>query len=228
MSVTFVTAFVSPKTAYRSRDAYIQNFTVLANTGLPIYLFLEEPIAEIPAFPNVTVQYATLDRSWLPENPVLPANRNPNKDTLEYFCIQAWKMKCMAEASQRVDTPYIAWVDFGIVHMLRNTDLAFDSLRKIALQAYPRDDKIYTPSCWSHSGPDIWNSVAWRFCGSFFLGHRSLFPEAYRRQSEIIRENLPKVTWEVNYWTCMEDMFLFYPADHNERLFTELCDYVRP
>lgn len=228
MNVTFVTAFVSPKTSYRSREAYLRNFETLARVGIPIYLFLEEPIAELPSFPNVTVQYADLDRSWLPADPVLPANRNPNKDTLDYFCIQAWKMKCMSEASRRVETPYLAWIDFGIVHMIRDLPVARGALQLLATITYPRDDKIYTPSCWSHGGPDIWNSVAWRFCGSFLLGHRPLFPEAYRRQMDIIRANLPRVTWEVNYWTLMEDLFVFYPADHNERLFTELCHYIRP
>lgn len=224
MNVTFVTMFIRPTNVHRSIDQYLIHFHSLANTGLPIVLFLD-PTLDVPDYPNVKVVPIKYMESFPFER--FPTNRSIQKDTPEYFCIQLGKLRCMTQAREYADTPYLAWIDFGVYHMFRDTKLADIALRRIATREYTHDT-ILSPSCWPRGDYPIWDKICWRFCGSFFLGHRDIFPKAAARQREIVIQNLPKATWEVNYWCLMEDMFTTYPADHNIRLLTELCNYVGP
>jgi hypothetical protein len=125
----------------------------------------------------------------------------------------------MSRALDHCETPYLSWIDFGISHVIRYPDTTFQKLVDLASFSNPDLKTILIPGCWGpNPGYDIWNSVYWRFCGGFFLGPREVFPRAYARQTELVEQNLPKLTWEVNYWTLMEEFFTFYPADHNDTM----------
>lgn len=223
MSVTFVTAFFGQPRAFRDVDTYFALFRELAATGVDILLFLDHQFEEqgiklLQEFPNVRIpEHVTLDTSFLSGDIVLPEIRHPTKDTVNYMCIQLEKLHVMSKALQYTSRPYLAWIDFGIFHMIRNKEACTQKLRDIE-GSQLATDKIYSPSCWSHEPCDIWNSIAWTFCGSFLLGHRDLFPEAYTEQMRHVERHMPRLTWEVNYWTLMRDLFAFYPADHNDSI----------
>lgn len=221
----FVTAFLRPKTIYRSVDVYFAEFEKLANTGAPILLFLDNEFTSRSFPSNVRVVPTTLDTSWVPSNVELPANRNQSKDTIEYFCIQLLKLHFLTEARQYTEDEFLAWIDFGAFHMFKDANRCSDLLKSIASSEFPRN-KILAPGCWS-AGTYDWNSVCWRFCGTFLLGHRNLFPTALLRQTRLVQSQLPRLTWEVNYWAQMEDCFAFYPADHNDTLLERVMIFVQ-
>ncbi len=219
----FVTAFFQPKTSYRSTEKYLAEFQKFANTGVPILLFLDKPIDGFP--PNVQVVPIELDTSWIPEDAQFPAHRNLQKDTPEYFCIQVTKLFCMKEALKYTDDPFLAWLDFGAFHMFQDTEECTKLIQTIAASEFPTHT-ILAPGCWP-AGVYDWNSVCWRFCGTFLIGHRNLFRKAYDRQSQIIESCLPRVTWEVNYWAQMDDLFTVYMANHDDTLLSRVMMFVQ-
>ena len=212
----FVTAFLRPKTSYRSVERYLAEFHTLAATGIPLLLFLDTTLLDVVFPPNVRVIPTSLDSSWVPADVCLPAGRAPSKDTLEYFCIQLSKLAYLTQARDYTDDPFLAWIDFGVFHMIRDPDGCGDVLRQIAVSEGPLD-KILAPGCWSEGVYD-WNSVCWRFCGTFVFGHRDLFPAALDRQTQLVQSQLPRLTWEVNYWAQMEEHFQVYKANHDDSL----------
>ena len=109
--------------------------------------------------------------------------------------------------------------------MFRDISQCTQMLQTIARSEFPRD-KILAPGCWP-SGVYDWNSVCWRFCGTFLIGHRELFPRALERQTQLVQTQLPRLTWEVNYWAQMDDLFTVYSADHNDTLLSRVTMFVQ-
>ena len=221
----FVTAFLRPKTFYRSVDVYFSEFEKLATTGIPILLFLDTEFVGRSFPPNVRVVPTSLDTSWVPRDVMLPACRNENKDTVEYFCIQLMKLQFLSDARNYTQDEFLAWIDFGAFHMFKDIPCCTQMLQTIAASEFPRD-RILAPGCWS-AGTYDWNSVCWRFCGTFLLGHRDLFPRALERQTQLVQSQLPRLTWEVNYWAQMDDSFTVYSADHNDTLLSRVMMFVQ-
>jgi len=202
-------------------DTYLNEFKKMTDTGLPILLFTDVD-ASFPE--NVTVIPTALNTSWVPSDVKLPEHRNREKDTIEYFCIQLSKLYYLTQARKYTDDEFLAWIDFGAFHMFKDTAKCSQLLRDISQTEFPCD-KILAPGCWD-SGTYGLDSVCWRFCGTFLLGHRDLFESAYRRQNELVQHQLPKLSWEVNYWAQMDELFQFYPADHNDLLLSRVMMFV--
>lgn len=221
MSVTFVTAFFQQKEMFYPVDRFFGLFEELASTGIQILLFLDEKLRDrgeelCRKFPNVTIpEFMILDMSYLPEVVQLPANRSVKKDTEEFITIQCEKLHFLTKARAYTDRPFLAWIDFGIFYVLRDKEACVRKLQQIETSTF-QTEKIYSGSCWARGQYEIWDRICWRFCGGFLLGHRNLFEAAYQEQTRIIREHLPRLTWEVNYWTLMDDYFLTYPGDHTD------------
>jgi len=214
MNVTFVTAFILPRDGKLARpaDIYKRQFQYLAEAGVPLYVYLDEQCDwDIPGSKRIRIQ-----TDWLPDAPELPSNRNPEKDTVDYMCIQAMKLDLVARAAPHCSTPHLAWIDFGVFHMMEDKPRAQEALRNIAQRTYPKD-RLIAPGCWPAGTYDL-DSVCWRFCGSFVLGYRDLWEPAYAHQMDLARSFLPKLTWEVNMWSRMDEFFHVYPADHNDLL----------
>ena len=238
--ITFVTAlFVPPGGSYRSVSAYQEHFKHLAATGVPICLFLDPVLHEYgewleTEYRNVRVlDWLTPDKSFLGGQTqiVLPAKRNEKKDTVDYMCVQLMKLPlCSRVAAAHAAAPFIAWIDFGIFHMFKDHARAAEILRELTWNAelaakLPRD-RILSPGCWDAGTYPIWTSICWRRCGSFLLGARELFAPAAEAQAELVRLNLPGLTWEVNYWAELERLFHVYKADHNDKILAGLIGYL--
>ena len=220
-STTFVSAFFQPATSYRSDTDYFDLFDRLASTGVSILLFLDTHYSD-KVFPsNVRVIPTSLDTSFLPESPVLPSQMHPVKDSAHYMCIQLNKLRVMKEALVYVDTPYLAWIDFGAFHMVKHVTRVTEILRTLETTSF-RTDRIISPGSATYTLSDVWTRPVWRLFGTFWVGHRSLIASAYERQMTLVHANLPRITWEVNYWAMMDDMFHVYPADHDDSIFTNL------
>ena len=235
MPTTFVTAFyLQPEVATRRLDEYFYNFEMLAGTGVPIILYLDTALKEVGEkilgkYSNVKIpEYVNLDVSWTPcREFVMPSNREEKKDNPYYMFIQLNKLHLLKKATKVAGTDFLAWIDFGAFRMWHDYELCKMLLIRISTSNFP-NRRILTPGCWkSPEGTfDIWNDVCWRFCGTFMLGHKSLFRAARDRQAELVRASLPKLTWEINYWTMMEEHFQQYWGDHNEALLYQISHHI--
>lgn len=214
MNVTYVTAFHPVRS---SIDAYAERFDTFASLGIPILLFLDTQCTLPKEYPNVKVLPSTMEMDWIPNEVELPTQRSETKDTREYLVLMLHKMKYMYDALAHCDTPYLAWIDFGISHIIQNPSITFQKL--VELQSFDKPlTTILSPGCWGAISHFHKDAVYWRFCGGFFLGPREVFPRAYERQTELVKQHLPSLTWEVNYWAMMEEFFTWYAADHNDSI----------
>jgi len=238
MTVTFVTALYLPAgPMFKSVNTYFANFERLAATGIPLILYLDarltEPGKELcRRFPNILrCEYVTLDTSWVPNGVYLPSERRPEKDTIEYFCIQLSKLRLLRDSVAYATTSHLAWIDFGIYHIFKNPDMMTHLLRHISAAEFPTN-KILAPGCWGLPAEygmecyDIWHSICWRFCGGFLLGAVELFAAAAARQNSLVIGNMPGLVWEVNYWAMMEEYFINYRADHDDSIVANVCQFI--
>jgi hypothetical protein len=218
MNVTFVTALVLPKDGvpHRPVSEYLRWFQPLAESGIPLIVFVDERL-EIELPPSVRRVPTSMTGKWI-ETDQLPETRNPQKDTASYMSIQLRKLDWVVEASALASTPGLAWIDLGVFHMVRNPSSFQARLRALAMRTFNPTDRILAPGCWTPGSYPIWSAICWRFCGSFLLGPRETFRRAAERQAELVRAHLPRLTWEVNYWTLMEDLFAWYASDHTDLL----------
>jgi hypothetical protein len=226
--VTFVTALVCVPGQFRPLDVYCRYFDQLVATGIPLLVYLDESLRAYGATltaPTVrVVEYVTRRPVWMAQ---LPEHRHPTKDTVEYMQIQLRKLEFLVDACRHTDDDALAWIDFGVLHMATDLPLWTQRLQTIAASRFPTE-RILAPGCWSPGTYPIWDKICWRFCGSFLLGHRSLFRPAFDRQCELVVQGLPKLTWEVNYWTMMEEYFQVYTANHDDTLLEGLLEWIRP
>lgn len=217
MTVTFVTALVLPPgPMFRPIDHYFRHFNTLANTGVQIVVYLDIRLTlKIHSYSNVTV--IPVEPTFSDIAFTLPYERNPTKDTAEYMQIQLMKLKFLSETLMRTDADFLAWIDMAVFAIFKHPERCAERIRELSLSTF-RKDKILIPGCWSNRLYYIWNMICWRYCGGFMIGHRSLIERAYQRQTELYTANLPRITWEVNYWVLMSDCFHWYKADHDDSI----------
>jgi hypothetical protein len=221
--ITFVTAFLAGASPKHSRDDYLAWFQQLANTGVPIVLFLDPSVEWTTFPPNVRVVSATLRDTWIghnvPTDVVLPTYRSP-KDTREYMMIINAKTEFVLRASQlnAHNTDWFAWIDFGIGHVFRDPETTFARIRSLAPPPTPC---IRTAGIWQHIPTALFDAVCWRYAGGFFLIHSSLVSTLHDAAVASIQRNLPRFAWEVNIWADIEQHGLnlgWFQADHNDSI----------
>ena len=221
--ITFVTAFIHRDGAKHTPNAYLAHFMRLANTGIPIVLFLDR-ISQWKSFPkNVKIIDISLSETWVgenvPDDVVLPVCRS-STDTREYMMIMNAKTEFVLRASQvnPFHTEWFAWIDFGIGHVFRDPDVTFERIRTFVPPTTPR---VLVAGIWNHIPDSLFDRVCWRYAGGFFLAHVeyiSKFNECV--QSSILR-NLPRFAWEVNMWADVERNGLpiqWFECDHNDTI----------
>lgn len=225
LSIRYVTALFLTGKTYRPLEDYLRSFVKLAESGIALGVYLNPELGFLgehlqQRFPNVQVlEYVNVDDSFFDDHEQirLPKKRNVEKDSPEYLMIQLMKLKLLKKAAldPRVEEGALAWVDFGLFHMFQDAQACQERLKGLRL-AYTR--KILAPGPWlKRNHEDIYTSVLWTYCGSFLLGEKSLFPEAEAQQEAAVKAHLPRLTWEVNYWTRMS-CFQWYRADHDDSI----------
>ena len=123
-----------------------------------------------------------------------------------------------------VDTTHLAWIDFGIFHVMNDTDYAKQLLREIYELKLPLNS-IFSPGCWEQTTKHFeYDEIVWYHCGGFMAGDIKLFDDLCVKQDNLVREHLPRLTWEVNYWAMMDD-FTIYMADHDETMLSGLINF---
>ena len=213
MPTVFVTAFHPIRS-----EPYWTWFDRLAETGVPILLFLDTRCTLPREYANVRVIPTELEHAWDCASVIPPQHRTESKDTPEFLSLMALKLRYLTDARRYTNASHLAWIDFRVFHVIRDVPAVQAKLRSLVDHA-STSSKILAPGCWSPCPPmNLFERICWRFCGGFLLGPRDAFPVAYERQQALIQAGLPRVTWEVNYWAMMDDVFEWYPADHNDSL----------
>jgi hypothetical protein len=226
--IFYVTALFLPSgEPYRPLNKYIEHFHELAKANIQIGVYLDPRLKDLSStivrdFKNVRVlDYVAVDREFLPHSIELPSHRNNSKDTIDYFLIQLMKLNLCARAAadSRITASCIAWIDFGIFHMIKDKKRCQEFLSSYKLPTHI--SRILNPGCWNSGTYAIWDSIIWRYCGSLLIGPRNAWHAAYELQQRVVLSGLPRLTWEVNYWTEM-DIFEWYKADHNDSILLNL------
>ena len=225
MTLAFITAlYTCSSIQNRSVDTYFYNFEMMLLSGIHVFLYIDEQHktrAEklLNYYPHLTILgYIKLDTSWVPKNIILPKERSQTKDTLEYFCIQLSKLKLLADASMKISSKFthMAWIDFGIFHMFKDRPRMIRALQTLSTYEL-ESNKVWAPGGWLKAGNyELWDKPCWCHSGSIIVSDRNLIKDLYEKQTKLVNENLPKITWEINYWTMMGDVFTRYKGEHND------------
>jgi hypothetical protein len=221
--ITFVTAFLCGDSPKHSYEVYLSQFLRLANTGVPIVLFLDKRTGWTTFPKNVTIVDAHLADTWVGQtvytDVLLPVIRSI-ADTREYMMIQNSKTEFVFRASQinPWNTDWFAWIDFGIGHVFKDPKNTFERIRTLAP---PEGPCIRAAGIWRHTPEEIFHGVCWRFAGGFFLIHGSLTANFHDAVKASILRNAPRFAWEVNIWADVERNGLdlgWFQSDHNDTI----------
>lgn len=217
----------------KSIDRYIDLFMQLVNTNIKIVSFvsgslinrLKERTITNRNVILVSIDIEDLDtyKEVINNNVSLPQERNHSKDTFRYMVIMNAKIEFIYRAIQLVNDTHYAWIDFGIFHVLHDNDRAIKCLKFIAKSRW-KQRILAIPGCWDRSVTvDLWNRIAWRFCGGFVLGDKLSLLNFYKLYRKVFpKECQNRLTWEVNFWALLEQRYglnvQFYPGDHNNTI----------
>jgi hypothetical protein len=240
MCTTFVSSFLhiyDTPYDHRNNQWRIDKFRQIAETGIPIALFIspqfEQVIADL-AYPNVKVlrvlgiKETKIWKLW--EGKPLPNARQPIKDTMEYICLMNSKIEFIEDAI-RVNpwkSSHFAWIDFNITHVFNEPKNTCEFIRFLG-NCKLNHSFLAIPGCWgahwyvNEAQVDglIAHHICWRYCGGFFMGDTESLLDFSGRVWNAVGKLTP--TWEVNVWAyceCVDNGWgvHWYPADHNDSM----------
>ena len=120
------------------------------------------------------------------------------------------------------NTEQYLWIDFGIYHMINNSELFERAIYNINTKYY---NNVRIASCWDPSTsvhPDIYKIITWYFAGSIFGGNKTKlleFADLMKNKCLSIIEEKKSLMWEINIWYLIykehPELFDCYPSDHN-------------
>jgi hypothetical protein len=157
----------------------------------------------------------------------LPRQRNESKDTAFFLSVQLSKLKLCALAAESSD--YVAWVDYGVFHVIKDVAATQKNLRSVA-HRLPESGRtrLLSPTAWAQGEYELWHVPCWRHLGGFLMGPGDAFVKAYDKQLKLVVAGLPILTWEINYWAMMDGEFDGYPADHDDTLIENALTMLSP
>ena len=209
---------------------YLYLFYDLGISGIPIILFTDPSLVyKFKIFPSVTVIGLNIHEFELYNiainyNRDLPVNRNVEKDTKEFFGLMNMKIECIKKANELYPHETFMWIDFGILKIIKNTEVFIDKIRKLNEMKFP---KMIIPGCWQIGRPFTVDVIHWRFCGGFFIIPSHYIDTFYGHSKNVLTDfctqPMYKLTWETNVWNIIEiyaerDNIIWYSADHNDSI----------
>jgi len=244
-SVTFVTSFfyIYEKDYDEKKSALwrVDRFREIAETGIQICIYTcpvyEQHVKNLAAeFPENVRWMKTMELNdtmiakSLTDNKLLPAQRNENKDTVEYMILINSKTEFMADSIERNpwNSTHFAWIDFSISYVFQEKDKTLILLRSLAKRTY-QSSCFIIPGCWPKFNNEyishITDTIFWRFCGGFFLGDAASvlhFHQLYVQHFRDFVFKYNKLVWEVNFWAWLESTCDWQPSwylgDHNDSI----------
>jgi len=228
--VTYVSAFY--KIYNKTDETYLENFCKFAEKGYNIVLFLDQAYCDwtirLGQYPNLKVlmdlPFESLPLvSMFPKiTTSLPEHRKHAKDTYEYIIMMNSKLELIKRAFPHISTKDVAWIDFGILKIIKNTDNFHTALAAVSVP----DNKILIPGCHEPSNTVSFHNVEWRFCGGIFFGTQQTLEKFHNINQQLLSVHAVQkhLTWEVNIWALIEKtpggsgLFDWYKADHNDSI----------
>ena len=232
----FVTALyvLESQAPRRSLDAYLAHGRLLVAAGVPLRVHTSPDLAEelrnswkgLPT-DHVELRTDVLAEPYWQMSVRLPKQRNLSKDTAFFLSVQLTKLKLCAIAAESSD--FVAWVDYGVFHVLEDVEASQQNLRSIA-HRLPESGRtrLLSPTAWAEGEYELWHVPCWRHLGGFLLGPGAAFVRAYELQLKLVIAGLPILTWEINYWAMMDGEFDGYAADHNDSLIENALTMLSP
>jgi hypothetical protein len=133
------------------------------------------------------------------------------------------KLEFLQEVATTTTYKQIAWIDFNVWHVLKNTESMMKTLQTIATASL-KDDQVIIPGCWGKQDVS-WDRISWRFCGGFLIGSTGSILDFAKRlyeQFPSMFEGRGGLTWETNVWAELERITDWKPtwcfADHNDTM----------
>lgn len=173
----------------------------------------------------LTIYQQPLEACWLHRHHAdLGRIINPGgKDSPAYHCVQHEKTAWLCREVEAWSPRTVVWIDLGIMHLAA---IQPSHVRKyVQLLEESPPDRITAPSL--EPVPNLVDPahVCWAFCGGVLAVPAR---DAVWLHSQCVSEAIAAPpTWEVNTWAKVagkhRDRFRFYPAGHNERMFTGLA-----
>ena len=201
----------------RNPDDYLRHFDALARTGLPIVLYLDKSLRGHISYPNVRVEYVTIQDIWMSNlGTKFPKDIVALRDTPDYLRIQNAKTEFTARVAAEGKYDRVAWIDTAATRLFVDPK----TINKLSHLNNVPSNTLVIPGCWPTTTLSV-DHVMWRFCGSFFVGDCNTVLAFDKASRSMARSLLPRLTWEVNVWAYMEAEgfpFQWYPADHNYSL----------
>ena len=242
MSFTLVTGFIDrtrydPGAPKRPVEFYLEHGKALLALPVPKVVFMEEHIQELlkdalAVAPTTHVVTTTKEAmEYWPLRPrmlvcPLPPGANPEKDTHDYFILMLNKLQwcCQAAEANPWGTETFVWMDFGINYLLKTMPLQ-EAVTKTQWDV--QLGKIRIPGCWPLYYPISYpTALCWHFCGTLFAGDKTALTRAQVLQKVVVDQLLENgmATWEVTVWSHIAQLdptlYDWYPADHNDLLFS--------
>lgn len=256
--LVYVTAFIdiySEDTPYiKTIDQRIEKFRYLAESGLPIALFLSPNVQEkvapiLEQHPNVrlitTMNYEDLPVYQMyanhPSQPLIqkPAYGSKEKDTIPYLILQNSKstfVDITIQTNLFPDATHYAWIDFSIFHVISEKQTIQRLLQIYATERHWPKKILIFPGCHEkekYPKEYLLNQPCWRFCGGFFLGDKESLEEFHSISKKHLQWFLNThhiLPWEVNIWASMEIEERWNPsvymANHNDSMIVVPNEYV--
>ena len=239
-TLTYVSCFVNIncKEPHKTHQWRMNNFINIAETGVPIVLYVDDEIRDAFAstwvkYKNIALRNVNYDKSWTytvcaKYRTNLPASRNDVKDTFLFICLMNMKIEFVVNAVNEnpFGTKHFAWIDFNLPHIFKSKLATSNYMHFLTTCAWA-PGFISIPGCWE-KGQGIENIVDiinWRFCGGFMLGDGDAFIglfDLYLEHFTMFMDRYRRITWEVNFWTWLEvntnwDVE-WYKADHDDSI----------
>ena len=232
-NTTLVSAYL-PIEGYNTKsiDDFIKYAEPFLRLPIPKVIFIDERFYEILKMVDATyTKYVPITKEDLLlhhkfANASLPNHRNLKKDVNDYFLVINSKPKFlkMASAIDPFETQQFLWVDFGISHVLSNTNVLNSLVRN-----YDFGNNLTIAGIWNHDVDiDIKNNVCWVFAGGVFGGTKSAVNKFYGACVSQLLDNSSKdfLTWEVNVWYQIykrnKELFNVYYGSHDDTIITNI------
>lgn len=238
--VTYVSCFVNIncKEPHKTHQWRMDNFLHIANTGVPIVLYVDAEIKEAfkdtwSNLKNVVLKDVDYQQSWTYKvcaqyKDWLPSSRNQVKDSFLFLCLMNMKIEFVVNAvnDNPFSTTHFAWIDFNLAHIFKDKPGTSSWMHSMAKMKYA-GKFIANPGCWpkGQGMESIVDNINWRFCGGFMIGDGESFNELfdlYLSHFTTFMHRYRHITWEVNFWAWLEVNadwnIVWYKADHDDSI----------
>jgi hypothetical protein len=245
MSHTFVSCFVDlnrleDRGGGRDKNFYLQLGLKLLEHPHNFVIFVEnESLDELEKLkPYSRIKLVGIDIGDLPvykildKNTVkLPDTRNMKKDTYNYLALMISKTHFVEEAIKLnfFESDRFSWIDFGVMHAIKNPEIFSECLGKIDL--CQDVEKIKIPGTfrnWYEQEEkfiETYPKINWLFAGSFFFGETKKLLKfcTLVKEALYVLKYFNFITWEINVWAQIYykdySFFEWYYADHGDEIF---------